>query len=88
MNVKTFSVHDPNHTEISVGVQAECGCRAVKSGDYERFEGCPKHSRPAFAHLTEHLDWRKQLLKEAAAAQQTWLHRGFARRSVNDDWKD
>ncbi len=37
MNVKTFSVHDPNHTEISVGVQAERGCRAVKSGEYERF---------------------------------------------------
>ncbi len=88
MVVKTFSVRDPNHTEIGVGAQAECGCRAVKDGEYERFEGCPKHCRPAFAQLEEHLDWRKQLLREAATVQEKWRRQGFARRAVDDDWKD
>ena len=74
---KTFDVHG------GVGVEADCGCKAVKIADFEQVIYCQAHlndnTKGVIANAKELLTIRRTLLAEAEAAQlhwqRTWLHR-------------
>jgi hypothetical protein len=84
MKLKEFTVGNKG-----IGVEAECGCRAVNIvidafGTHDvnkNFTPCSRQHVKA--------DWKKQLLVEAAAAQERWVQRvradDFERRRQGKD---
>ena len=72
---KTFPV------DGGVGIEAECGCRAVKLGDYEQFTACAQHEPKAVLECEDWCNRKAELLKEAEEAQlrheKTWLLRAI-----------
>ena len=64
--MKTFPIEG-----IGIGVELDCGCRAISINDYEHFHSCAAHQPKSFdaLDLQQHLEWRNELLRRAAAAQ-------------------